>query len=77
MELTSSSHTSFAAGVSLVAYTLGEMIFTGFAYLSRNWLYLKWLTSAYFALTIPYLYFIPESPYWLFGKKNMINLKRI
>lgn len=76
MELTSSSHTSFAAGVSLVAYTLGEIIFTGFAYLSRHWLYLKWLTSAYFAITIPYLYFIPESPYWLFGKKKYDQLEK-
>ena len=76
MELTSSSHTSFAAGVSLVAYTLGEIIFTGFAYLSRHWLYLKWLTSAYFAITIPYLYFIPESPYWLFDKKRYAELEK-
>jgi OCT family organic cation transporter-like MFS transporter 4/5 len=75
MELTSSSHTSFAAGVSLVAYTLGEILFTGFAYASRDWLNLKWLTSVYFAVTIPYLYFIPESPYWLFAQKKYKELE--
>lgn len=75
MELTSSSHTSFAAGVSLVAYTLGEVLFTGFAYVSGNWLNLKWLMSAYYAVTIPYLFFIPESPYWLFSRKKYDELE--
>jgi hypothetical protein len=76
MELTSSSHTSFAAGISLVAYTLGEILFTGFAFASRDWLNLKWLTSVYFAVTIPYLYFIPESPYWLFSQKKYDDLEK-
>jgi hypothetical protein len=76
MELTSSSHTSFAAGISLVAYTLGEVLFVGFAYASRDWLNLKWLTSAYFAITVPYLYFIPESPYWLFSQKKYDELEK-
>ncbi|CAF0996402.1 unnamed protein product [Rotaria sordida] len=75
MELTSSSHTSFAAGVAMVAYTVGEIIFTGFAYAARDWLNLKWLMSVYFAVTIPYLYFIPESPYWLFGRKKYDELE--
>lgn len=75
MELTSSSHTSFAAGVSLVAYTLGEILFTGFAYASKHWLNLKWLMTIYFAVTVPYLYFIPESPYWLFSKKKYPQLE--
>jgi hypothetical protein len=75
MELTSSSYTSFAAGVALVAYTLGEIMFTGFAYAARDWLNLKWLMSAYFAVTIPYLYFIPESPYWLFSRTKYDELE--
>ncbi|CAF1095837.1 unnamed protein product [Adineta steineri] len=75
MELTSSTHTSFAAGVSLIAYTLGEILFTGFARLARNWLNLKWLMSVYYAVTIPYLYFIPESPYWLFSRKKYDELE--
>ena len=76
MELTSSSHTSFAAGISLVAYTLGEVLFTGFAYAARDWLNLKWLTSVYFVVTIPYLYFIPESPYWLFTRRKYNELEK-
>jgi len=75
MELTSSSHTSFAAGVSLVAYTLGEILFTAFAFAAQHWLNLKWLISIYFAVTVPYLYFIPESPYWLFTKKKYAQLE--
>ncbi|CAF2388270.1 unnamed protein product [Rotaria sp. Silwood2] len=75
MELTSSSHTSFAAGLSLVAYPIGECLFTAFAFASRDWLNLKWLTSAYFLLTVPYLYFIPESPYWLLSRKKYDQLE--
>ncbi|CAF3576893.1 unnamed protein product [Rotaria sordida] len=75
MELTSSSHTSFAAGLSLVAYPIGECLFTAFAFVARDWLNLKWLTSAYFLLTVPYLYFIPESPYWLLSRKKYDQLE--
>ncbi|CAF0799088.1 unnamed protein product [Adineta ricciae] len=75
MELTSSSHTSFAGGVSMVAYTIGEVMFTGFAYAARNWLNLKWFMSIYFAVTVPYLFFIPESPYWLFIRKKYDQLE--
>ncbi|UJR16966.1 hypothetical protein I4U23_003864 [Adineta vaga] len=75
MELTSSSHTSFAGGVSMVAYTVGEIMFTGFAYAARNWLNLKWFMSIYFAITVPYLFCLPESPYWLFIRKKYDELE--
>lgn len=76
MELTSSSHTSFAAGLSLIAYTLGECLLTGFAFAARDWLNLKWLTSVYFLITVPYLYFIPESPYWLYSRRKYDELEK-
>ena len=31
--------------------------------------------SAYYAITIPYLFFIPESPYWLFSRKKYDELE--
>ena len=76
MELTSSSHTSFAAGLVLISYTVGEVIFIGFAYFTRHWLNLKWLTTAYFDVTIPYLYFVPESPYWLESRQKYTELEK-
>jgi hypothetical protein len=75
MELTSSSHTSFAGNLALVTYTFGEVIATIFAYVARDWLNLKWLNSAYYALILPYLYFVPESPYWLFSRKRYNELE--
>ena len=75
MELTSSSHTSFAGNLAMVAYTFGEILITIFAYAARDWLNLKWLSSAYYVLILPYLYFVPESPYWLFSRKKYTQLQ--
>jgi len=75
MELTSSSHTSFACGLTLIGYTIGEVLAAIFAYISRDWLLLKWITSIYFAISLPYLYFVPESPYWLLSRKKYNELE--
>lgn len=75
MELTSSSHTSFACGLSLISYTLGEIVLTLFAYISRHWLTLKWMISVYFGLLLPYLHFLPESPYWLLSQRKYSELE--
>ena len=75
MELTSSSHTSLAGNLASIGYALGEVLVAILAYLTRDWLNLKWLITAYFALTLLYLYFVPESPYWLFSKKKYNELE--
>ena len=75
MELTSSAHTSFACGLTLIAYTIGEVLITIFAYISRDWLLLKWIITIYFAASLPYLYFVPESPYWLLSRKKYDELE--
>ncbi|CAF1322385.1 unnamed protein product [Rotaria sordida] len=75
MELTSSTHTSFACSLTLVAYTIGEVLLTIFAYVSRDWLLLKWIISIYFSISLPYLYFVPESPYWLLARKKYHELE--
>ncbi|CAF1001300.1 unnamed protein product, partial [Rotaria sordida] len=75
MELTSSSHTSLAGNLALIGFTFGEALVTVFAYLARDWLLLKWIISGYFALVLPYLYFVPESPYWLFSTKKYNQLE--
>jgi hypothetical protein len=75
MELTSSSHTSLAGNSALIGFTIGELIITLFAYLARDWLNLKWIITGYFAFILPYLYFVPESPYWLYSKKKYNQLE--
>ncbi len=75
MEITSSSHTSFAANLGIVGFSLGQVLVTLFAYLARDWLLLKWIITGYLALLLPYLYFLPESPYWLFSKKKYNQLE--
>jgi hypothetical protein len=75
MELTSSSHTSLAGNLALVTFTFGEVLATIFAYFARDWLNLKWFNSAYAGLVLLYLYFVPESPYWLFSQKKYIQLE--
>ncbi|CAF3688797.1 unnamed protein product [Adineta steineri] len=75
MELTSSSHTSFAGNLALIAYTFGEIVAALFAYGARNWLNHKWFNSGYIGCMLFYLYFVPESPYWLFNKKKYAQLE--
>jgi hypothetical protein len=74
MELTSSSHTSLAGNSALIGFTIGEIIITLFAHITRDWLRLKWIITGYFALILPYLFFVPESPYWLYSKKKYNQL---
>lgn len=75
MELTSSAHTSLAGNSAVIGFSIGEALITLFAYISRDWLRLKWFITGYFAFVLPYLYFVPESPYWLFTKKKYNQLE--
>lgn len=77
LELTSSSHTSFAGNMALVSFTIGEVIVTLFAYFARDWQLLKWLNTGFVGLVIPYLYFMPESPMFLFSKHRYHDLEAL
>ncbi|CAF1370142.1 unnamed protein product [Rotaria sordida] len=74
IELTSSAHTSLAGYCSLVSFTIGEVIVTLFAYLGKDWQILKWANTAFFALILPYLYFMPESPLYIYSKRQYARL---
>lgn len=76
MELTSSSHTSLSCFITSIAYTIGEILVAVFASYARDWLRLKWFISIYFAICLPYVYFIPESPYWLLSQKKYAELEK-
>jgi hypothetical protein len=77
LELTSSAHTSFAGNVTLVLFTIGEAIITLFAYLAKDWEILKWADTIFVALVIPYLYFMPESPLYLYSKRQYAQLEAL
>ncbi|UJR17937.1 hypothetical protein I4U23_004836 [Adineta vaga] len=75
IELTSSSHTSLAGNLSLIASTFGEVIAAITAYVISDWLNLKWFNTIYLGFILLYLYFVPESLYWLFSQKKYTELE--
>ncbi|CAF3966181.1 unnamed protein product [Adineta steineri] len=77
LELTSSAHTGFAGNSALVAFSIGEGIVTLFAYLAKDWQILKWADTLFVALVIPYLYFMPESPLYLYSKRQYPQLEAL
>ena len=77
LELTTSAHTSMAGNVALVSFTIGEVIVTLFAYLAKDWQILKWADTAFVGLVIPYLYFMPESPLYLYSKRKYDELEEL
>ena len=77
LELTSSAHTSFASNAALVAFTVGEAIVTLLAYLAKDWQILKWPSTAFIAIIVPYLYFMPESPLYLASKRHYPQLEAL
>ncbi len=77
LELTSVAHTSFVGNLAFVSFTIGEVLITVFAYLTRNWQKLKWANTIFIGLGIPYLYFMPESPLYIYAKGKYIQLEII
>jgi hypothetical protein len=76
-ELTSVAHTGFIGNLTLISFTCGEVIVTLFAYITRDWQKLKWANTAFIGLTIPYLYFMPESPLYIYSKGQYAQLEAI
>ena len=77
MELTTSTHATFVGNLALVAFTFGEIIVAGMAYLCRHWLLLKWAMTLYVLALVPYLFFVPESPHWLLTKYRYNELEKL
>ncbi|CAF1411978.1 unnamed protein product [Rotaria sordida] len=75
LELTSSAHTNLAGNAALFSYTIGEVIVTLFAYLAKDWQILKWASTTFFALVLPYFYFMPESPLYIYSKRQYAQLE--
>jgi MFS family permease len=77
MELTTSSYATFVGNLALVAFAVGEIVVTGMAYMCRHWLLLKWVMTLYILGLVPYLFVVPESPYWLLTKHRYDELENL
>ncbi|CAF1378673.1 unnamed protein product [Rotaria magnacalcarata] len=77
LELTSSAHRSFAGNIALVLFTMGEGLVTLFAYLAKDWQTLKWMNTAFISFAIVYLYFMPESPLYLYSKQDYARMEAL
>lgn len=77
LELTSSRYTNLTANLAFIAYTLGEIWTALVAYLTQDWQKLKWMNTGFIGLGIPYLYFMPESPLYLYSQRQYRKLETL
>ncbi|CAF4170688.1 unnamed protein product [Rotaria sp. Silwood2] len=77
LEITSSTHTSLVGNTALVAYTIGEAIITLSAYLTLDWQKLKWVNVVFIGSVLPYLYFMTETPLYLYAKQQYTELEAL
>ncbi|CAF0798698.1 unnamed protein product [Adineta ricciae] len=77
IELTSAAHTSLVGNTALTAFTIGEGVLTLFAYLTVDWQKLKWASTAFIGVILPYLYFMPETPLYLYSKRQYTALETV
>jgi Na+/melibiose symporter-like transporter len=77
LELTSSARTGLAGTIAFMSYTVGEVFVTLFAYVTRHWEKLKWANLAFIGLSLPYLYFMPESPLYLYARGQYTALEKM
>ncbi|CAF3934588.1 unnamed protein product [Rotaria sordida] len=77
LELTSATYTGLAGNLIFVSWTIGQIIVTLFAFITFDWQKLKWANTAFIGLGIPYLYFMPESPLYIYAKGQYVSLENI
>jgi hypothetical protein len=77
LELTSVARRGFVGNLAFISFTIGEVIITFFAYITRDWQKLKWANTTFIGLGIPYLYFMPESPLYYYARGEHVQLEDI
>ena len=75
LELTSVVRTGLVGNLAFISFTIGEIIITLFAYMTRDWQKLKWAITSFIGLGIPYLYFMPESPLYYYARGEHVQLE--
>ncbi|CAF3343982.1 unnamed protein product [Rotaria sp. Silwood2] len=75
LELTSVAHTGLAGNLIFISSTIGEATVALFAFITHDWQKLKWANTAFISLGIPYLYFMPESPLYIYAKGQYVSLE--
>ncbi|CAF1506995.1 unnamed protein product, partial [Rotaria sp. Silwood1] len=77
LELTSATYTGLAGNLIFISWTIGQIIVTLFAFITYDWQKLKWANTIFIGLGIPYLYFMPESPLYIYAKGQYVLLENI
>jgi MFS family permease len=77
LELTSSKHRGLVGNIAFLFFVFGEVLITLFAYTTRNWQNLLWANTIFVGVSLPCLYFIDESPLYLYSKKQYTRLERL
>ena len=77
LELTSAARTGFVGNLAFISFTIGEIIITLFAYVTRDWQKLKWAILSFIGLGIPYVYFMPESPLYYYAQGDHTRLEEL
>ena len=77
LELTTSKYRSLAGNIALSSFAFGGVVITLFAYLTRHWEKLLWSITVFIGLYHPYLYYMPESPLYLYSTKQYSKLEKL
>lgn len=77
LELSSSTYRSLAGNIALSSFAVGGVLITLFAYLTHHWQKLLWTVTGFIGLTLPYLYYMPESPMHLYATKQYSRLETL
>jgi len=75
IEMTSSGYRSIAGNIALSCFAFGGILIALFAYLTYHWEKLLWTILVFIAITHPCLYFVPESPLYLYSTKQYSKLE--
>ena len=77
LELTTSTYRSLAGNIGLASFAFGGVLITLFAYFTRHWQKLLWILTVFIGLLYPYLYYMPESPMYLYSTKQYTKLEKL
>lgn len=75
LELTTSPYRSRVGNIALIFFAFGAAFATFFAYFARHWEILLWTTTGFIGLSLPYAYFMTESPLYLYSKQQFTRLE--
>uniref|UniRef100_A0A0N5BH46 MFS domain-containing protein n=1 Tax=Strongyloides papillosus TaxID=174720 RepID=A0A0N5BH46_STREA len=77
MEVTGVKYRAIVGCLLQIPWALGYILLTFMAYISRSWIFIQYFTTLLSAISILFIYFIPESPRWLMVIGKVYNAELI